>query len=231
MVPLVIAVGLALAVLAVRIGFWRIVAGAALERAGWPELARRYPASGRPEDRPFARQSGVFHGVARAGTLRVMPCARGLRVEMERAFSSGAPALVIPWSAFQELREYRSVFGARHYELVLSEEESPRLRRSAGDAVRQYLQERHRIIRGRTLWPFAGAPARQVVGHGRPAPRPRCGRVGRSWRPARVAPAAAGRWSSGGGFRAGAGPPVVSPPAVPADLRGSRRDPGGAAAH
>jgi hypothetical protein len=77
-----------------------------------------------------------------------------LFVEIERPFSDSKPPLLIPWSAFRELKEYRSLFGWRHYELVLSEEEVFFVWRPAGETVRQYFRGRHRVIPGRTLWPI-----------------------------------------------------------------------------
>ena len=75
-------------------------------------------------------------------------------MEIERPFAHREPPLLIPWSAFRELKEYRSFFGLRHYELVLSEEEVFLLWRRAGEAMREHFKGRHRVMPGRTLWPI-----------------------------------------------------------------------------
>ena len=156
--PLVVTAGAVIAVLIVMIGFWRFVVRSLSESSSWPELARRFPSKGRPEGRVFVHQAGTLHGVAHQGILRVIPSASGFFVEVERSFSCGQPPLLIPWSAFQELKEYRSFFGWRHYELVLSQEEVFFLWRPAGETVRQYFRGRHRVIPGRTLWPIFARP-------------------------------------------------------------------------
>jgi len=140
------------------IGFWRFVVRSLSESSNWPELARRFPSKVRPEGRVFGRQAGTIHGVAHQGILRVIPSASGFFVELERPFAYRESPLLIPWSAFRELKEYRSFFGWRHYELVLSEEEVFFLWHRAGETVRQYFKGRHRVIPGRTLWPIFARP-------------------------------------------------------------------------
>src|SRR2546428_986792 len=156
--PIVVTAGAVIAALIVMIGFWRFVGRALSERSNWPELARRFPSKGRPEVRVFARQAATLHGVAHQGILRVIPSPSGFFVEMERPFSSGDPPLLIPWSAFRELKEYRTFFGSRHYELLLSEEEVFFLWGRPGEAVRQYFKGRHHVVPGRTLWPIFSRP-------------------------------------------------------------------------
>ncbi len=156
--PIVGTAGAVIAALIVMIGFWRFVVRAVSESSNWPELARRFPSKGRPEGRAFPRQAANLHGVGHQGILRVIPSPSGFFVEIERPFSSGDAPLLIPWSAFRELREYRSFFGSQHYELVLSEEEVFFLWSRAGEAVRQYLKGRHRVVPGRTLWPIFSRP-------------------------------------------------------------------------
>lgn len=156
--PLLVTAAAVMAVLIVMIGFWRFVVRFLSESAKWPELARRYPANGRPDGRAFGHQAGNLHGVAYQGTLRAVPSASGFFVEVENPFSYRQAPLLIPWSAVRELKEYRSLFGWRHYELVLSEEEVFFLWRPAGETVRQYFQGPHRVIPGRTLFPIFARP-------------------------------------------------------------------------
>ena len=152
--PFVVTTGAVVVVLIVMIGFWRFVVRFLSESSNWPELARRFPSEDRPEGPVFGHQAATLHRVAHQGILRVIPSASGFYVEMERPFSYREPPLLIPWSAFRELQEYRSFFGWRHYELVLSEEEVFLLWRRAGEAVREHFKGRHRVMPGRTLWPI-----------------------------------------------------------------------------
>src|SRR5262245_45414655 len=46
--PLLVTAGAVVAVLIVLIAFWRLVARFISDSAGWPELARRFPAGTRP---------------------------------------------------------------------------------------------------------------------------------------------------------------------------------------
>jgi hypothetical protein len=150
--PIVLTAGAVIAVLIVMIGFWRLVVRFLSESSNWPELVRRFPSKDRPEGRIFGHQAATFHGVAHQGILRVIPSASGFYVEIERPFAYCKSPLLIPWSAFRELKEYRSLFGWRHYALVLSEEDVFLLRRRAGEAVREHFKGRHRVMPGRTLW-------------------------------------------------------------------------------
>jgi len=138
--PLIVTIGALMVALVVMITFWRLVIGVLSESSKWPELARRFPVSARPEGRLFARQSGALYGVAHKGILRVIPSAAGFFVEVERPFANRESALLIPWSAFRELKEQRGLFGWRHAELVMSEEVVFYLSRRAGEAVRQYFR-------------------------------------------------------------------------------------------
>lgn len=156
--PIIITAGAVIVALIVMIGFWRLVVRGLSERANWPELARRFPSKSRPEGRVFARQAAHLHGVAHSGILRVIPSPSGFFVEIERPFSSGDAPLLVPWAAFRELKEYRSVFGSRHYELVLSDEDVFFLSPRAGKAVREHFAGRYRVIPGRTLWPLFPRP-------------------------------------------------------------------------
>lgn len=111
--PLVVTAGAVIAVLIVMIGFWRFVIRFLSESSNWPELVTRFPTNDRPEGRVFGHQAATLHGVAHQGILRVIPSASGFYVEIERPFSYREPPLLIPWSAFRELKEYRSFFGWR----------------------------------------------------------------------------------------------------------------------
>jgi len=152
--PIVVTAGAVIAALVVMVGFWRLVVRFLSESSNWPELVRRFPSKDRPEGRIFGHQAATLHGVAHQGILRVIPSASGFYVEIERPFSYREPPLLVPWSAFRELKEYRSLLGWRHYELVLSEEEVFLLWRRAGEAVREHFKGRHRVMPGRTLWPI-----------------------------------------------------------------------------
>ena len=143
--PLIVTIGAVMVALVVMITFWRLVIGVLSESSKWPELTRRFPAGARPEGRVFARQSGVLYGVAHKGILRVNPSASGFFVEVERPFANRGSALLIPWSAFRELAEHRSLFGWRHDQLVMSEEVVVYLTRRAAEAVRRYFPGPQRI--------------------------------------------------------------------------------------
>jgi hypothetical protein len=130
---------------------------------GWQALAGRFPAAARPDAPAFRCQSAYVHGVAYEGAVLLIPSAEGCFARIHAPFAWGKTPVLIPWSAFAALRERRSVFGLRHYDLVLSG--APRavfvLWRSAGDAVRAHLAAVHAVVPGRTLFPFhasAGAP-------------------------------------------------------------------------
>lgn len=157
-VPLLVTAGAVVAVLIAIVAFWRLVARFISHSASWPELAQQFPASGRPEGRAFGHQAGRVHGVAYQGTLRAIPSSAGFFVEVEAPFSHRHAPLLIPWSAFRELKEYRSVFGWRHYELVLAEDAVFFLWRPAGESVRQYFRGPQRAVPGRTLWPLFTRP-------------------------------------------------------------------------
>src|SRR6266542_5523804 len=92
-------VAIAAALVVVGIGVAACIGIMAVVAGDWQDVARRFPASQRPNGRIYRGQSGRFEGARYNGILMVVPSPYGLYVEVERPFAFRHPALLLPWFA------------------------------------------------------------------------------------------------------------------------------------
>ena len=121
------------------VGLWLFVGGLLSFLSGWPSLARQFRATSRPSGVRLTRQVAKIGLVSESGVTGMVVSEVGLYLWAIWLFRFLRPPLLIPWSAFRELKEQRGLFGWRHAELVMSEEVVFYLSRRAGEAVRQYI--------------------------------------------------------------------------------------------
>jgi len=79
---------------------------------GWGDLARRFPAAGKPPGQYYRFRSARVGGIGYMNVLTVGVCDEGLYLGVLFLFRLAHPPLLIPWSEVTEVRVDRSLLGS-----------------------------------------------------------------------------------------------------------------------
>jgi hypothetical protein len=135
-------------------GMWLFVTTILAVKAGWYDLARKYP---NRDEKPILRtlfQSGRMSSVSMSSILRLEVCASGLRIGIWKLFGPFSRDFLVPWNEIHVERKNgilwgtaKLTFGGGPQDLVLMDYLANRLARS---------------VPGR--WPETGSFAKDTLG-------------------------------------------------------------------
>ena len=121
------------------VGGWLLISTFLMMKAGWFDLARKYPDRNDTALRKLRLQSGKMSGVSMSRILRFEPCDTGLRVGMSKLFGPFCRDFFVPWDQIRVKRRDRFIwriaeltFGNGPENLILMDYVANRLARSAG---------------------------------------------------------------------------------------------------